>query len=255
MCVDASGQTPCLRATAIFSASWPPRWPCPDERRGRRRALPARRRRRDELGRLRRRRRRCRRAHRRGRRSRFGRRVSLPFADDSVAGAYVDHVLEYLDLADGARLVQELRRVLVRGGRARIVTEDLGRILDQHASADAWVAGGWYENGYDWNQQRCRMLNRAFREAGRRWLYDATEIARVGAVMGLRDPRRCRPGESGDSAAGQPRSAERDRPDRRAREAAAPGARRRSSSASAPARATARSRWSACWCRCTARPI
>jgi hypothetical protein len=102
--------------------------------------------------------------------------------------------------------------VLVRGGRARIVTEDLGRILDQHASADAWVAGGWSENGYDWNQQRCRMLNHAFREAGRRWLYDATEIARVGAVMGLRDPRRCRPGESGDPRLGNH---------------AAPGARRR----------------------------
>ena len=56
-----------------------------------------------------------------------GRRLSLPFADDSVAGAYVDHVLERLDLPDGARLLHEVRRVLARGGRARVVTDDLGR--------------------------------------------------------------------------------------------------------------------------------
>ncbi len=123
----------------------------------------------------------------------------LPFADDSVAGVYVDHVLERLDLPDGARLLQELRRVLARGGRARVVTDDLGRILDAHASSDAWVASGWHENGYDWRQQRAAMLNRAFREPGRRWLYDETELARVGTTVGLRQPVRCRPRESTDA--------------------------------------------------------
>ena len=40
------------------------------------------------------------------------------------------------------------------------------------------------------------MLNRAFREPGRRWLYDAGEIARVGTTIGLRQPTRCRARES-----------------------------------------------------------
>jgi len=122
----------------------------------------------------------------------------LPFAEDSVAGAYVDHVLERLDLADGARLLQELRRVLVRGGRARVVTDDLERILAEHASSDAWAAGGWHENGHDWRQQRASMLNRAFRAPGRRWLYDEIEVSRVGTTMGLRQPMRYRPRESAD---------------------------------------------------------
>ena len=122
----------------------------------------------------------------------------LPFSDDSIAGAYVDHVLERLDLADGARLLHEVRRVLARGSRARVVTDDLGRVLDQHASSDAWAADGWSRNGYDWDQQRVAMLNRAFREPGRRWLYDAAEVARVGTTIGLRQPTRCRARESTD---------------------------------------------------------
>ncbi len=39
---------------------------------------------------------------------------------------------------------------------------------------------------------------RAFREPGRRWLYDAAEVARVGTTIGLRQPTRCRPRESAD---------------------------------------------------------
>jgi predicted SAM-dependent methyltransferase len=122
----------------------------------------------------------------------------LPFADGSLAGIYLSHVIEHLDLAEGARLFQECRRVLARGGRLRVVTEDLGRVLEQFGSPEAWVAGGWFENGYDWGQIRCDMLNRAFREGGRRWLYDSNEIARVAAIMGLHAAQRCRAGESGD---------------------------------------------------------
>ena len=122
----------------------------------------------------------------------------LPFTDDSVAGAYIDHVLERLDLADGARLLHEVRRVLARGSRARVVTDNLGRVLDEHASSDVWAAGGWCKNGYDWQQQRVAMLNRTFREPGRRWLYDAAEVARVGTTIGLRQPARCRPRDSAD---------------------------------------------------------
>jgi glycosyltransferase involved in cell wall biosynthesis/predicted SAM-dependent methyltransferase len=122
----------------------------------------------------------------------------LPFADESVAAIYLDHVLERLDLAGGARLLQDCRRVLTRGGRIRVVTTDLGRILAQHASPEAWVAAGWHGNGYDWDQQRGHMLNRAFREAGRRWLYDLGEITRIGTLMGLHGAQRRDPGDSPD---------------------------------------------------------
>ncbi len=123
----------------------------------------------------------------------------LPFADGSIAAIYLDHVIEGLDLPDGVRLLRECRRVLARGGRLRVVTADLGRILEQHASSEAWVAGGWYENGYDWAQMRARVLNRAFRDGGRRWLYDLAELARVATLVGLRDPQRRRAGESADA--------------------------------------------------------
>jgi len=123
----------------------------------------------------------------------------LPFADGSVGAIYLDRVLEYLDQAAGAALLRECRRVLARGGRLRVVTADLGRVLEQHGSPDAWEAGGWFGNGYDWAQMRVRVLNRAFREGGRRWLYDLTELTRVATLAGLRDPQRCRAGESADA--------------------------------------------------------
>ncbi len=88
--------------------------------------------------------------------------------------------------------------MLARGGRLRVVTADLGRVLEQHGSPEAWEAGGWFGNGYDWTLMRVRNLNRAFREGGRRWLYDLVEIARVATLVGLRDPQRRRAGESGD---------------------------------------------------------
>jgi glycosyltransferase involved in cell wall biosynthesis/predicted SAM-dependent methyltransferase len=122
----------------------------------------------------------------------------LPFADGSVAAIYLDHVLEYLDLPQGAVLLRECRRVLARGGRLRVVTADLSRVLTQHGSPEAWEAGGWFGNGYDWALMRARVLNRAFRDGGRRWLYDLTELARVATLVGLRDPQRRRAGESAD---------------------------------------------------------
>ena len=122
----------------------------------------------------------------------------LAFADGSVDAIYLDRVLEFLDLSEGAILLRECRRVLARGGRLRVVTADLARVLEQHGSAEAWKGGGWFGNGYDWALMRVRVLNRAFRDGGRRWLYDETELARVATLVGLRDPQRCRAGESAD---------------------------------------------------------
>ena len=122
----------------------------------------------------------------------------LPFGDGTAGAIYLDHVLEYLDLPQGAILLRECRRVLARGGRLRVVTADLARVLEQHGSPEAWKGGGWFGNGYDWELMRVRVLNRAFREGGRRWLYDQTELARVATLVGLRDPKRCRAGESAD---------------------------------------------------------
>jgi glycosyltransferase involved in cell wall biosynthesis/predicted SAM-dependent methyltransferase len=122
----------------------------------------------------------------------------LPFGDGSVGAIYLDRVLELLDLPQGAILLRECRRVLARGGRLRVVTADLARVLEQHGSSEAWKDGGWFGNGYDWALMRVRVLNRAFREGGRRWLYDEAELARVATLVGLRDPQRCRAGESAD---------------------------------------------------------
>src|SRR5262249_51343707 len=119
----------------------------------------------------------------------------LPFADGSVAAIYLDRVIEGLDLPGGARVLRGCRRVLARGGLLCVGPPDLARILEQHGSSEAWVAGGWYENGYDWAQMRARMLNRAFRDGGRRWLYDLAELARVATLVGLREPQRRRAGE------------------------------------------------------------
>ena len=111
--------------------------------------------------------------------------VGIPFDDESVAAIYIDSVLECLDLPVAARLIQECRRVLAPGGRLRVSTFDLAAIIRQFESSDEWERSGRRQNGFDWSLLRCDAINRAFRDDGRRRLYDQTEVSRLGILVGL----------------------------------------------------------------------
>jgi SAM-dependent methyltransferase len=109
-------------------------------------------------------------------------RQPLPFADDTFAHVYSEHMIEHLDHREGERLLSEIRRVLRPGGRLRVSTPDLGRLLalfrppaersdderryieliiDRHVDGvDPGVANPVY------------VLNNNVRDWGHRFLYD-----------------------------------------------------------------------------------
>lgn len=111
---------------------------------------------------------------------------ALPFADDTFAYVYSEHMIEHLDHQDGERLLLEIRRVLRPGGRLRVSTPDLGRLLalfrppeerldderryieliiDRHVDGvDPGVVNPVY------------VLNNNVRDWGHRFLYDAPTL-------------------------------------------------------------------------------
>ena len=57
---------------------------------------------------------------------------TLPFADETVSAVFSSHVFEHLFPDEIARLIAEIRRVLVPGGVCRVVVPDLAKVVAQY---------------------------------------------------------------------------------------------------------------------------
>lgn len=120
----------------------------------------------------------------------------LPFDDSTFAYVYSEHMIEHIDHLAGQRLLGELHRVMRPGGRIRLSTPDLGRLLGLFGPADArtdderryidliidrHVAG--VEPGDD---NPVYVLNNNLRDWGHQFLYDRptfrAALARAGFV-------------------------------------------------------------------------
>lgn len=55
----------------------------------------------------------------------------LPFPDNSIQSVFLEEVIEHIPLEDARALLMEIRRILVRGGVARITTPDLSYLCRQ----------------------------------------------------------------------------------------------------------------------------
>lgn len=83
----------------------------------------------------------------------FDLRKPLPFESGTVDAVYASHLLEHLDRTEGARLMQECRRVLKPGGIVRIVVpdlEDLCKFYLQRLNAVCERPTAKNETSYDW---------------------------------------------------------------------------------------------------------
>ena len=60
----------------------------------------------------------------------------LPFGDGSVEAIYASALIEHVDADAGRRVVAEAYRCLVPGGWLRLVTPDLGLLLDRYRAGD-----------------------------------------------------------------------------------------------------------------------
>jgi SAM-dependent methyltransferase len=106
----------------------------------------------------------------------------LPFADDTFAHVYSEHMIEHLGHQDGERLLSEIRRVLRPGGRLRVSTPDLGRLLALFRPPEEWsdderryvelIIGRHVEGVDPAEVNPVYVLNNNVRDWGHRFLYD-----------------------------------------------------------------------------------
>ena len=106
----------------------------------------------------------------------------LPFPDATFHRVYSEHMIEHLDLGDGGRLLAELARVLCPGGRIRIATPDLDRLLGLFVAPERWTDDQRryveliverHVPGVDpTGASPVFVLNNNVREWGHRFLYD-----------------------------------------------------------------------------------
>ena len=121
----------------------------------------------------------------------------LPYADATVDGIYSEHFIEHLSQTDILGFLRECRRVLKPGGRVRIATPDLEKIVSYYTNKN-WRQPWLEKYGYQWVSNRAEYLNLALREWGHAWVVDEEELSRLAKWAGLERPQRVSINESTD---------------------------------------------------------
>ncbi len=124
------------------------------------------------------------------------RRFRLP--DAAFAHVFSEHVIEHVPLAAGRHMLRECARILRPGGRIRISTPDLERLVDGTAGERyfAWAAESFAPGAGA--TERAVVLNNAFRAWGHQFLYDERTLAGAMRDAGFADVRRLPYGASDD---------------------------------------------------------
>jgi predicted SAM-dependent methyltransferase len=99
----------------------------------------------------------------------------------SVEYVFCEHFIEHLTEEQGRGFLRECHRVLRPGGRLRLSTPDLRRVVDEYLASRTveWHDVGWRP------LTPCRMVNESFRLWGHRFIYDAPELAAMLASVGF----------------------------------------------------------------------
>jgi predicted SAM-dependent methyltransferase len=101
-------------------------------------------------------------------------RRGLPFADESCAAVFGEHVIEHLSREDAESLLGECRRVLQRGGALRLSTPDAGRYLRSYAGDGEFLRHPSFPQPPETPIDRVNIM---MREGGQHlWAYDGDSL-------------------------------------------------------------------------------
>jgi len=128
--------------------------------------------------------------------------TAWPVPDRSASHVYADNVIEHIRMEPNRKLLREAFRVLQPGGGIRLVTPDVGRLVQLYLRNDAetrWHFEHATRKGYEAHHP-VDLLRMVFQDAGHHigylWDYEAlaAELAAAGFVLVVR----CEAGESPD---------------------------------------------------------
>ena len=119
----------------------------------------------------------------------------LPFDDSTFEYVYSEHMIEHLQRSDGERLLGEITRVLRPGGRVRISTPDLDRLIALFRPAELHtederryielIATKSITDIDPASATAVHVLNNNVRDWGHQFLFDAATLRGAMASAGL----------------------------------------------------------------------
>lgn len=128
----------------------------------------------------------------------------FPFNENTFDYIYSEHMIEHISRPDGAQMLQEAYRVLKRGGKIRIATPDLERILNLYYKGTEnygkeyikWITDQFVRNSKGYSA--IVVINTMFREWGHCFLYDQALLTTAFEEAGFSNIRRYSAGISDD---------------------------------------------------------
>jgi predicted SAM-dependent methyltransferase len=110
-------------------------------------------------------------------------RRGLPFADESCALIFSEHVIEHLAREDAEALLNECHRVLEPGGVLRLSTPDAERFLRSYAGDREFLHHPEFPEPIETPLDRINMM---MREGGQHlWVYDSASLVSLLGRVGF----------------------------------------------------------------------
>lgn len=129
----------------------------------------------------------------------------FPFPDASFNFIFSEHMIEHVPWGGGFSMLKECHRVLKPGGKIRLVTPDLNRLLQVTGNqSDSWDAEylAWYHQRHFPDAAipgKCWMMNNFMHSWGHQFIYDEQTLTKTLEKVGFSGVRRGVAGTSEES--------------------------------------------------------
>ncbi|MEO8098293.1 MAG: methyltransferase domain-containing protein [Acidobacteriota bacterium] len=132
--------------------------------------------------------------------------LTFPLPDNSFNYVYSEHVLEHFDYWVGLDMLKEEYRVLKPGGRVRVVTPDLDKLIglfkEQSPAKEQYVTDkfAWHNYWPKTADNAALILNLELHDFGHQFVYNAALLGDSLQKVGFKNVRVYVTGESNDPA-------------------------------------------------------